>query len=86
MSYKRVIQLRGLKDKKLKRYLVNIKFYHKAKFLFQEKKKVEGDLNARTRESPLEPGTVKPQALLLLQLVLNLEWVEEVLQGLVGLK
>ena len=37
MSYKRVIQLRGLKDKKLKRYLVNIKFYHKAKFLFQEK-------------------------------------------------
>jgi hypothetical protein len=37
MSYKRVIQLRGLKDKKLKRYLVNIKFYYKAKFLFQEK-------------------------------------------------
>ena len=37
MSYKRVIQLRGLKDKRLKRYLVNIKFYHKAKFLFQEK-------------------------------------------------
>ena len=54
-------------------------------FISREKK-VEGDLNARTRESPLEPGTVKPQVLLLLQPVLNLEWVEEVLQGLVGLK
>lgn len=37
MSYKKVIQLRGLKDKTTKRYFVNIRFYHRGKFLFQEK-------------------------------------------------
>ena len=37
MSYKRVIQLRGLKDKVSKRYFITIKFYHKAKILFEEK-------------------------------------------------
>ena len=37
MSYKRVIQLRALKDKVSKRYFITIKFYHKAKFLFEEK-------------------------------------------------
>lgn len=35
MSYKKVIQLRGLKDKLSKRYFVNIRFYHKNVFLFQ---------------------------------------------------
>ena len=35
MSYKKVIQLRGLKDKLTKRYFVNIRFYHKNVFLFQ---------------------------------------------------
>lgn len=35
MSRKRVIQLRGLKDKVSKRYFVNIKFYHKNVFLFE---------------------------------------------------
>lgn len=37
MSRKRVIQLRGLKDKLSKRYFVNIKFYHKNVFLFQDR-------------------------------------------------
>ena len=35
MGYKRVIQLRGLKDKVSKRYFVNIRFHHKCKFLFE---------------------------------------------------
>lgn len=35
MSYKKVIQLRGLKDKVSKRYFVNIRFYHKNIFLFE---------------------------------------------------
>lgn len=35
MSRKRIIQLRGLKDKTSKRYFVNIRFYHKNVFLFQ---------------------------------------------------
>jgi len=35
MGYKRVIQLRGLKDKVSKRYFVNIRFHHKGKFLFE---------------------------------------------------
>lgn len=35
MSYKKVIQLRGLKDKISKRYFVNIRFYHKNIFLFE---------------------------------------------------
>lgn len=35
MSYKRVIQLRGLKDKLSKKYFANIRFYHKNVFLFE---------------------------------------------------
>ena len=35
MSYKRVIQLRKLKDKVSKRYFVNIRFYHRGNFLFE---------------------------------------------------
>jgi hypothetical protein len=37
MGYKRVIQLRGLKDKVSKRYFVNIRFHHKGKFLFESR-------------------------------------------------
>lgn len=37
MGYKRVIQLRGLKDKTSKRYFVNIRFHHKGKFLFESR-------------------------------------------------
>lgn len=35
MGYKRVIQLRKLKDKVSKRYFVNIRFYHRGNFLFE---------------------------------------------------
>ena len=37
MGYKRVIQLRKLKDKVSKRYFVNIRFHHKDKFLFESR-------------------------------------------------
>jgi hypothetical protein len=36
MSYKRVIQLRKLKDKVSKRYFVKIRFYHRNVFLFED--------------------------------------------------
>jgi hypothetical protein len=35
MSYRRVIQLKKLKDKVSKRYFVKIRFYHKNNFLFE---------------------------------------------------
>jgi hypothetical protein len=37
MSYRRVIQLRKLKDKLSKRYFVKIRFYHRNIFLFEER-------------------------------------------------
>jgi len=35
MGYRRVIQLKKLKDKVSKRYFVKIRFYHKSNFLFE---------------------------------------------------
>jgi hypothetical protein len=35
MSYRRLIQLKKLKDKVSKRYFVKIRFYHKSNFLFE---------------------------------------------------